>query len=119
MGALYADEIKPCGAGLHLCHHERKLCLLRSKHPNHDWVNLATVDIFHCPGRSFARKRCPHNISSNMQCLLKKGHKGDHNEPCTDVGRHRSHAKTNYLDEVLRDAKGRPYECGGRVFDQT
>ncbi len=107
----------PCAEFPYQCHHADRRCPDRHKHERHDWVDGAQ-DIWHCPGRSYARRRCAFNAGSNTQCLLKQNHKGDHNIPCTDHGKHSPHAK-EVRGRALLDAKGRPYTCGGRVFDLT
>jgi len=96
----------------------RQRCGDRHAHVQHDWVT-EEQDIYHCEGRSYQRPRCAYNRSSNTQCLLLHRHRGDHNIPCVESFAHPGHAKVDDSGRMLRDAKGKPYECGGRVFDQT
>ncbi len=108
----------PCDGFFGSCHHDGKLCSNRRKHTRHDWVTDA-LDVFHCRGRSFERRRCSYGEGSNRRCLLKVGHQGDHDEPCGASGAHGPHVKESGMGRPTFDAKGHPYLCKGHSFDYT
>lgn len=95
------------------CGKARKHCPDRRKHEGHCWIDGENLEQYHCVGVPTPKPRCEENNYTNYQCLLHKGHKGDHRRPCTDQGKHGSHPLGG------QDAKGNPYWCSGRMFDLT